>query len=132
VLSVVLVSLAAFVAAGSTTSRGVEDQFVAPCCWRESLATHRSPEADAMRRELRELLQSGKTESEIVSLYVERYGQRILREPRGGLGIWLTVVPIVIAGCGGLFVASYIARARRLDVQTAGPAVAVPDDDNWL
>jgi cytochrome c-type biogenesis protein CcmH len=113
-LGLLLISvIVASAAEAQDPSRSIEERFLAPCCWRENLAIHRSPEAEAMRSEIRQLVQAGRTEAEIVNFYVARYGERILREPRGTLSIWLTVVPLVVLMVGTLLVMSYIVRARR-------------------
>ena len=96
-----------------TSTRKVEERFLAPCCWRENLAVHRSPEAEEMRRELRKLVISGRTEDEIVRFYVARYGPRILREPEGDAALWLKAVPVAAGAIGLLLVAGYIKRAQR-------------------
>jgi cytochrome c-type biogenesis protein CcmH len=115
-------------------SRRIEERFVAPCCWRENLAVHSSPEAEQMRAEIRELVKSGKTENEIVDLYVARYGERILREPRGRLFFWLTIVPVLALIAGALLVTSYIVRARHRvpEITRAAGLPPFPDvDDRW-
>jgi cytochrome c-type biogenesis protein CcmH len=118
-------------AADRVPSRRIEERFLAPCCWRESVAVHRSPEAEEMRAEIQELVKSGKTEAEIVELFVERYGERILREPRGGLSLWLILVPVVVLLTGTLLVAGYIAHARRLpEVAPAAGLPPLPDIDD--
>jgi cytochrome c-type biogenesis protein CcmH len=114
--------------------RRIEERFLAPCCWRENLAVHRSPDAEAMRTGIREFVKAGKTEAEIVDFYVARYGERILREPRGSLSLWLAVVPLVVLTAGALLVMTYIARARRgiPDAASSGALSSLPDiDERW-
>ena len=120
------------VAATVSPTRRIEQRFLAPCCWRENLAVHRSPEADAMRADVRQLVNAGKTEEEIVAFYVARYGQRILREPQGPPAIWLKTVPLIVSAFGLVVVAWYIAHAQRrkqVAIPASGP---VPDDEDWL
>ena len=74
-------------------ARRIEARFVAPCCWRENLAVHDSPVAKQLRSEIERLVASGQTESQIVDEYVARYGERILREPRGARFQILTITP---------------------------------------
>jgi cytochrome c-type biogenesis protein CcmH len=125
-LTLLLAAVAtASAAEAQDASRRIEERFLAPCCWRENLAVHRSPEAEEMRAEILQLVKSGKTESEIVDFYVARYGERILREPRGGLSLWLSVVPMLVILAGALLVAGYIVRARRRLAEVA-PAEALP------
>lgn len=115
-MSVILLALGLALTAPTEASpdlRRIQGRFLAPCCWRESLAVHQSPDADAVRAELLQLFRAGKTEDEIVAFYVARYGQRILREPQGKPAIWLTTVPIVVALAGLLVLAIYLVHAYR-------------------
>ena len=48
-----------------------------------------------MRAEIASMVAGGRTEEQIVGVYVARYGERILREPRGAKRWWLTLVPLV-------------------------------------
>ena len=73
----------------------IQDRFLAPCCWQQSVAVHDSDIAKQMRAEIGSMVASGKSEEQIVDVYVARYGERILREPRGAKRWWLTVVPLV-------------------------------------
>lgn len=77
----------------------VTHALVAPCCWREVVATHHSGEAEQMQGEIRQLILAGRSEEEIKSFYVARYGVRILADPPGPEGTYLyTVVFVLIAG----------------------------------
>jgi len=67
---------------------------MAPCCWQESVAIHRSEIAGEMRAEIARMVAGGRSEDQIVDFYVARYGERILREPRGSKRWWLTLVPL--------------------------------------
>lgn len=132
-LTLLLIALAATSAqeTGSETRR-IEERFLAPCCWRENLAVHRSPDADAIRAELRQLVNAGRTEGEIVAFYIARYGQRILREPQGEPAIWLRTMPVVVSSIGLVFVAWYILRARRRKPGILPATAPVADDEDWL
>ena len=109
-------------------ARRIAERFLAPCCWRENLAVHLSPEAEAMRVELRQLAASGKSEDEIVAFYVARYGGRILREPLGAPAIWLRVMPVAATAIGLGLVTFYIARAQRRKPQVTSASGPVPED----
>jgi cytochrome c-type biogenesis protein CcmH len=90
--------------------REIEGRFIAPCCWHENLAVHDSPIAREMRQEIEKLAASGKTESEIVDYYVARYGERILRVPRGTPYWFLLVTPFLALGAGAFWVVHYLSR----------------------
>lgn len=53
-----------------------------PKCQNQNLADSNSPIATDLRRELYELLQQGKADSEIVNYMVARYGEFVLYRPR--------------------------------------------------
>ena len=85
-----------------------------------------------MRAEVRQMVDTGKTDDEIVAFYVARYGQRILREPQGAPAIWLKVMPVVATAIGLGFVAWYIVRAQRRKPQVIPASGPVPEDEDWL
>jgi len=53
-----------------------------PKCQNQNLADSNSPIAADLRRELYELLQEGRADSEVVDFMVERYGEFVLYRPR--------------------------------------------------
>ncbi|MCW8864322.1 MAG: cytochrome c-type biogenesis protein CcmH [Colwellia sp.] len=53
-----------------------------PKCQNQNLADSNSPIAADLRRELYELLQQGKADSEVVDFMVNRYGEFVLYRPR--------------------------------------------------
>lgn len=71
-------------------------ELIAPCCWREPIAIHRSPEAVQMLDEVEQLAAEGRSEAEIKSIYVSRYGPRILADPPGNDWYWLYVIPFAL------------------------------------
>ena len=81
------------------------------------------------------MVASGQTESQIVDEYVARYGERILREPRGARFQVLTITPIAVFGIAGLFVIRFLLRVRRKRLSEAG-GIALPltteDEIEWL
>ena len=104
---------------------------MAPCCWSESVAQHRSEAALEMKRDIDRLIAQGKGDSEIIAVFTAKYGQRILVEPEGGTGAWLTAIPVVVVVLGVLFTALIIRRLRRPAVKAAPagtPPIELPDD----
>lgn len=69
---------------------------IAPCCWREPIAIHRSAEALQMLDEVEQFVLEGRSEDEIKSVYVARYGPRILADPQGHDWYWLYVIPFAL------------------------------------
>ena len=83
-------------------------ELIAPCCWREPIAIHRSEESLQMLGEVEQLVTSGRSEEEIKALYVSRYGVRILADPPGNERHWLYYTPVL------LFVTAVALAAWRL------------------
>jgi len=94
--------------------RRIEERFVAPCCWSESVAVHRSEVAAEMRAEIERMVAEGKTERQIVDYYVARYGEKILQEPRGRARTWLFWMPFLLTLVAVLGLVLYLRRLRRL------------------
>lgn len=92
--------------------RRIEERFIAPCCWSESVAVHRSEVAAEMRAEIARMLAQGKTEDQIVAHFVARYGERVLIVPRGPSAVWLAMIPWVALAFGLLVLAWFIRRRR--------------------
>jgi len=97
------------------------NQLIAPCCWREPIAIHRSPEAQQMSEEIASLLAEGRSEDQIRAMYVARYGARILTDPPGVAGRWLYAAPVV------LFFSLLLLAVRRLrSLVSQGQPPALP------
>jgi cytochrome c-type biogenesis protein CcmH len=83
---------------------------VAPCCWRESVAMHRSRESLQARDEIAEMIAAGRSEREILDDFVARYGTRVLIEPPGRRAQWLYVIPILALLVALLAAVRYLRR----------------------
>jgi cytochrome c-type biogenesis protein CcmH len=128
ILSVMFASVAAaeeraFTASESKRYERVTHALIAPCCWREPIATHRSPEALQMLDEVKQLIVAGRSEEEIKAIYVRLYGARILIVPQGAEGQWLYALPVTLFTLA-VFLA--ILRLRLLVKRTAAHAPSVP------
>ena len=104
---------------------------VAPCCWREPVSIHRSPESLEVRDQVAEMIAAGKSDREILDELVSRYGARILIEPEGARSWWLYLIPIFALSLGIFWAARFLARRRKriLSVEAAGGAAV--DDSEW-
>ena len=81
-------------------------------CQNETIADSPSDVAADLRRELRELLESGKTDDEIRDFVVARYGEFILFKPRfSGHTLWLWLAPGIML-IGGALIALRVVRQR--------------------
>jgi len=89
--------------------RSLQEKLIAPCCWSESVASHRSEIAAEMRAEISRMVAEGKSDREILDYYKAKYGPRILMEPEGELRMWAYTIPVV-AGVGGLVLVVWLIR----------------------
>jgi cytochrome c-type biogenesis protein CcmH len=92
--------------------RSIEDLFVAPCCFRQQISVHDSPEAAAMRAEVRSLVMAGKTRDEIEAAFVDKYGTGILAAPPArGFFLLAYVLPAMSLVLGAIAAGCFIRRA---------------------
>ncbi|MBU3642224.1 cytochrome c-type biogenesis protein [Polynucleobacter sp. Fuers-14] len=95
-------------------------------CQNESLAGSRSDLANDLRREIRVLIKEGKSDDQIRSFMVERYGDFVLYRPPVKPVTWLLWIgPFVILGLG---IAGLLMYLRRRD--SSVPNVMLTDADN--
>ncbi|MEZ5399875.1 MAG: cytochrome c-type biogenesis protein CcmH [Bryobacteraceae bacterium] len=90
--------------------RALERKLMAPCCYQTTLAEHHSEAANEMKAEIAALVTEGRTDREIVEVYKQRYGARILAEPEGATGVWLKTVPLAAVLVGLALVVFVIHR----------------------
>ena len=91
----------------------LENKLIAPCCWSEPIAFHRSQVALDMKLEVRQMVEQGQTDREILDYYIAEYGPRILIEPEGTLATWMNVVPVIAVAFGLVVVVLVIRRLAR-------------------
>ena len=83
----------------------VASQLKCLVCQGESVADSPATLSLQMRSVIRQQLQSGKSEQEVIQYFVSRYGDRILLSPPlQGLTLLAWLVPITLMICGMLFV----------------------------
>lgn len=78
----------------------LENSLLAPCCWAEPIARHRSDVALEMRAEVVKFVSEGRSDREILDYYKQKYTSRILVEPEGEKWWWMHVVPLIILALG--------------------------------
>ena len=94
-------------------ARRLEGMLIAPCCFVNTVAEHRSPLSDKVREEVRTLVASGATETEILDAFVAKYGERILAAPKPqGFNLLAWVLPAVVFAVGLVVVAFTLYRRR--------------------
>ena len=95
-------------------------------CQNESLAGSRSDLANDLRREIRTLIKEGKSDDQIRSFMVERYGDFVLYRPPVKPITWLLWIgPFVILLIGIAGLLTYLRRRNN-----AVSNIALSDDDN--
>lgn len=97
----------------SPRERALQDKFVAACCWNESIAHHRSPTAMEQRLELSRMIQSGRSDREIIDAFKAKYGARVLMEPEGNLSLTAYTLPALAAVLGLIAVVLILRRWAR-------------------
>lgn len=86
-------------------------------CQNESLASSRAELADDLRREVRDLIRSDKSDQEIKDFLVSRYGDFVLYRPEVKPLTWvLWFGPFVVLLMAGIFLLAYL-RQRRSSIQ---------------
>ncbi len=126
-ISLVLLSAAlAAVAWGQAKDRvrALQEKLIAPCCWSESVAAHRSEVAAEMRAEIARMAQEGRSDREILDFYKAKYGTRILMEPEGQLRLWAYTIPAAATVAGLLLVIWLIRRMVRPQPESPAGGVA--------
>ena len=95
-------------------------------CQNESLAGSRSDLANDLRREIRILIKEGKSDDQIRSFMVERYGDFVLYRPPVKPVTWLLWIgPFIILGLGITVLLMYLRRRN-----SSMPNVTLTDADN--
>jgi len=88
-------------------------------CQNESLASSHSDLAEDLRREVREQMQKGLSDQEIIDYLVSRYGDFVLYDPpvkKSTLVLWFGPFALLLAGAGTLI---YQLRKRKSQVPDA-------------
>ena len=96
-------------------------------CQNQSLADSNALIALQLRREVLDLMRQGKSDDEIKTYLVQRYGEFVLYKPRfetGTLLLWLGPALVLLAGAGVV-----VALVRRR--KGATPQVATDDGQEW-
>ena len=86
-----------------------------PKCQNQNLADSNSPIAADLRKELYELLQQGKADSEIVTFMVNRYGEFVLYRPRVSsltYALWFGPIVLILLG---VIVVIVVVRRKPID-----------------
>lgn len=97
-----------------------------PACISESVADSNSPIAQQMRVLIQDQLEAGRSEEEIYSYFVNRYGDWILLDPpKRGIHLVAWLLPIIV---GVLAVITVALLARRWLAASRRPLEASPEE----
>jgi cytochrome c-type biogenesis protein CcmH len=105
----------------------VASQLQCPVCHGESVADAPSPLAQEMRSLIREDLQSGMSEQQVIAYFHERYGDQILESPpTSGFTLLIWLGPLLVLLFGATMLLGVVRDSRRYHPIDGLPA------DNWL
>jgi cytochrome c-type biogenesis protein CcmH len=108
-------------------AKRLEQQIVAPCCWRQQVSIHDSGIAQEIRQDIRTRLARGETSQHVLDAYVQQYGTAILVEPPAeGLSVMLYVLPPVVLLASGAILVLVIRRFTRRPNPAAEPVAVAP------
>jgi len=89
-------------------------------CVGESVANSQAPIAIQMRAEISRQMSQGKTDDEIATYFVDRYGQRVLLNPSGtGFVGVVWIAPVIVVGIGVVGLAFVFRRRRRTPTEVS-------------
>jgi cytochrome c-type biogenesis protein CcmH len=92
-------------------------------CQNQTIADSNATLAQDLRREVREMIEAGRTDDEIRDFMIERYGDFVLYRPRmtaGNFLLWAAPVLLLVVGAFVL-VRVVRRRAQETDLETDGP-----------
>jgi len=99
-------------------AKEIENLIIAPCCWRQPVSDHFSPQSDEIREQIAQMVASGMTKDQILQKYVAEYGTRILSKPPAkGFGSLAYFLPVIFLALGAGVAVLVI---RRLKPAVAG------------
>jgi len=108
----------------------ISSELRCPVC--QGLAIGDSPSIMAanMKAQVRELLERGYTEQQILSYFEKSYGQFVLLKPKfQGVNALVWVLPIAVLAIGLVLVVS---KAKKLETAPAAAPTEEPTDDPYL
>lgn len=109
-LTVATVGLFAGSAPSPDRAQALEDRLRCPTCKNVAIADSFSETAAGMRRIIAEQVAEGRSDEQIITYFIERYGDWVLLDPPvEGQTLLLWLLPIAAAGAGAVV----LTRARR-------------------
>jgi cytochrome c-type biogenesis protein CcmH len=103
-----------------------------PMCQNETLADSNAPIAHDLRRQIFEMMQAGKSDTEIKAYLVDRYSDFVLYKPPVEPKTWLLWFgPLVVLVIGGIVVAVQVRRRARQAPVASATGAANDSEDDW-
>lgn len=136
--------LASFVLSDTPVSlgQGIDDQaneisklLLCPVCQGQSVAESNSNLANDMRQIIRKQLREGKTKDEIVTYFVESYGETILGAPPAkGVNWLLWILPglAILFGLFGIGLFLYQSGSNKKEITSGTEKTESDGDDSYL
>jgi cytochrome c-type biogenesis protein CcmH len=90
-------------------------------CQNQTIADSNATLAQDLRREVREMMVAGKTDDEIRTFMIERYGDFVLYRPRMTMGNFLLWAAPVLLLLLGTFVGIRVIRKQTAQMKDEGP-----------
>ena len=91
----------------------IAGKLMAPCCWSQTADVHTSDTAKKIQAQIREALDQGYSEKQILAAFVTEYGERILARPTAsGFNLMVWILPIVALGAGGMAFWRFVQHAH--------------------
>lgn len=111
-------------------ARAISKQLSCPVCSGETIDDSHSEIAKSMRLAIREQIQAGQSDDEILDYVATRYGERVLlHTPLNARTFALWVAPFVLLLLGGAVVWHVLATNRRAVAAEAGNVAAPLSED---
>jgi cytochrome c-type biogenesis protein CcmH len=109
--------------------KSIAVQLRCPVCQGESIYDSHSTVATQMKSLIREKIDGGMTDGEIVAFFAERYGDFVLMEPRkDGAALLIWLFPLVALLAGSAVAALVILKRRQTRTQPASAAGLETDE----
>lgn len=96
------------------TADSIARELMCPVCAGRTVADSNSNVAVQMRVQIRERLQRGETQEQILAYFVSQFGEGVLATPpKRGAGLALWLAPVAAFGIGFAMLARYLRKITR-------------------
>ncbi|MBT3479669.1 MAG: hypothetical protein HOD10_02820 [Candidatus Marinimicrobia bacterium] len=97
----------------------VEQSLMATCCWSGTVYDHGNKE---MEIKIAGMVNTGKTKTEILDYFTDKYGERVLAVPKAeGFNYFAWLAPLFIAGLGLTIVLLYMRTSKHSTIPSVNP-----------